>query len=157
MDALTDMLTLARVRGSLFCRAELTEPWAVRADPQPSAIFHVIVRGSGWVVLDGEAPVSYRSGDLVLLPRGDAHVMTGSPEAHPIDIATLPREGGDDGLPCLRHGGDGATTSILCGTFDLAPEGREALLQPPPGPHSCANRRRSDCGLARRDAPPARR
>ncbi len=132
MDALTGMLTLARVQGSLFCRAELTEPWAVRADQQSSALFHVIVRGSGWVAVEGEQPVPYRGGDLVLLPHGDPHVMTGTPDAHPIDIATLPREGGDDGLPCLRHGGEGATTSILCGTFDLAPEGREALLEPLP-------------------------
>lgn len=133
MDALSDILTNARVRGSVFCRAQLRRPWALVTRGDGSSIFHVIVQGSGWVIVEGHEPVAYRAGDLVLIPHGHAHVMADHPESVPTPIADLDAPPGEDGLPCVSHGGDGALTSILCGRLEFDAIGSELLLpQLPP-------------------------
>ncbi len=78
--------------------------------------------------MDGEPVRSFRAGDLLVMPHGHAHVLkdvAGSPVRH---ISEWPSEVEADGLPCLRGGGPGAPTSLLCGTFRFDEEGRRSLL-----------------------------
>jgi AraC-like DNA-binding protein len=127
VDALSDVLSKSRVKGAVFCRAELAAPWGVLTKGAEKAIFHVIVRGAGCAIV-GDQTVWWRAGDLVVLPHGHAHVLADSADTEPVWIGGLPSEPGADGLPCLTHGGQGAATSILCGSFELASEARELLL-----------------------------
>ncbi|MCA9607204.1 MAG: AraC family transcriptional regulator [Myxococcales bacterium] len=120
------MLDHLGVRGTVFCRAELAAPWAVETRGTPTAIFHVIVSGSGYVRLADGPPRAWRAGDLLLLPHGHGHVMSSDPQLPATPIACLPTEPSDDGLPCVRSAGDGPTTRLLCGTFDIG--GDSALL-----------------------------
>ena len=124
-DTLSIIFDHLAIRGTVFCRAELDAPWGVRTNGTESAIFHVAVSGSGYVRVDGGEAVSWRAGDLLLLPHGDPHVMSSEPERAPRHITTLPSNVGSDGLPCVFHQGDGPRTSILCGTFEL---GEDASL-----------------------------
>lgn len=50
------------------------------------------------------------------------------PATPSVPIASLPGPPGPDGLPCVCHGGGGARTSILCGTFRFGPAAAELLL-----------------------------
>ena len=129
MDALSRILQTAHVSGSLFSRAELRTPWGVHTRTMPDAIFHVVVRGSGYITLDAEpVPVPFRAGDLLVLTRGDAHTVSDRPAATTLDMADIPSVPGPDGLPCIHVGGDGPQTSLLCGTFTLAENSRDHLL-----------------------------
>ena len=140
-DPLSLLLERSGVAGSVFCRAELQEPWAVSTkgsgDPAGRpAIFHVIVRGAGFVRVEPDrdgAPsadeASWRSGDVIMMPHGDPHVMCSHRDEHPVPIASLAATPGEDGLPCISSGGDGAQTSILCGTVRFSEEAEE-LLRP---------------------------
>ncbi len=129
MDALSDVLSLLRVHGSVFCRAELSHPWGVHTLGSEAAIFHVAVRGGGWIRVEGEPePRAFRAGDILVLPHGHPHVLCDPPDAATTHIRALPHQPGVDGLPCVCHGGGGADTSILCGSFHLGPEARLALL-----------------------------
>lgn len=133
MDVLSDILHRSRVRGAVFARAELSLPWAVSTRGGEKAIFHAVVRGSGWVTVYPEkstpiGPLSWRAGDLVVIPHGDAHVMAGDLDAQAKPIRGLPSETGPDGLACVRSGGGGAPTSLVCGTFAFGPEGFNLLL-----------------------------
>ncbi len=129
MDALSDLLAVASVRGSLFSRAELTAPWGVSTRGAEAAIFHVIVEGSGWVEVEGGGPAQpFRSGDLLLMPHGTSHVLRDQPSSLARAIRELPSQSGPDGLPCIRHGGGGPRTSILCGTFRFGADGGGFLL-----------------------------
>lgn len=148
-DPLSLLLARTGVSGTVFCRAELGEPWSLRTagsgEPgaERSAIFHVIVRGAGHVEVEPDREgvatpprTAWRSGDVVLVPHGDPHVMCSNPELRSVPIASLDAPAGDDGLPCVSHGGDGPTTSILCGTVDFSPEAAEILRpQLPPLVH----------------------
>lgn len=139
-DPLSLLLERSGVAGSVFCRAELSEPWSVSTkgsgDPAGRpAIFHVIVRGAGFVRVEPDRPeartseVSWRSGDVIMMPHGDPHVMSSHRDAHPVPISSLPTTPGEDGLPCISSGGDGPQTSILCGTVRFSEEAEE-LLRP---------------------------
>jgi AraC-like DNA-binding protein len=127
MDSLSRILSRIQVSSGLFCRAELGAPWSLHTRGGPHTIFHVIVRGSG-LVETADASVSFRAGDLIVLPGGPPHTMMDAPSSRPVPISSLPDHAGDDGLACVHHGGDGAQTSILCGTFELAPDTRDFLL-----------------------------
>jgi AraC-like DNA-binding protein len=129
MDALSEFLSAVRVEGSLFSRAELCAPWGVstRGGEAGAGIFHAVIAGAGQLIVDGEPDRSFRAGDLLVMPHGHAHVLRHAPGAPVRHIADYPAEQ-DDGLPCLRGGGEGAPTSLLCGSFRFDAEGRTALL-----------------------------
>ncbi len=129
MDALSGTLSLLEVRGSVFCRAALSRPYAVHTKGSEAAIFHVIVRGAGWIEVAGmDQPTPFRAGDLLVLPHGHPHVLCDPPGTRSVHIRALPSDPGADGLPCVHHGGGGVDTSILCGSFHFGAEARAALL-----------------------------
>ncbi len=128
MDALSEFLSAVRVDGSLFSRAELAAPWGVRTRGAGDGIFHAVVAGAGFLEVDGEPVRSFRAGDLLVMPHGAAHVLRDAADSPVKHISEWPTEVEADGLPCLRGGGDGGGTSLLCGTFRFDAEGRDALL-----------------------------
>jgi AraC-like DNA-binding protein len=98
-------------------------------------VFHLISRGSCWLGVEGEdAQVPLGAGDLVLLPTGRRHWLRDEPQtpvpeledildANPLDRHMRLRLGGGGG------GGDGdASTSMLCGWFELNGGFRHPLL-----------------------------
>jgi len=100
-DALSDLLSAVRLRGAVFYYVEGTPPW-VAAAPRAQEIipaimpgvdhmieFHGIVRGSCWAALLGESPVRLETGDVVLFPQGDAHVVSSAP-----DLPVAPADNG---------------------------------------------------------------
>jgi len=45
--------------------------------------FHTVARGSGWAATRGIAPVRLETGDIVMFPHGDAHVISSTPGVAP--------------------------------------------------------------------------
>lgn len=39
----------------------------------------MIVKGAGWAAVDGEPPVKFAAGDVVMFPQGDSHVISSAP------------------------------------------------------------------------------
>src|SRR5262245_45304048 len=127
MDALSDVLRLARLNGGVFLHAEFTAPWCVagRAAPDMCAPFmepvrhiipyHYVVDGELTVALDGEPPCTLRAGEVIMFPRNDLHRM-GRHVAHPpVTVGQiLPLQEGA-GLRHIRHGQGGAATRLVCG------------------------------------------
>ncbi|MCB9706963.1 MAG: AraC family transcriptional regulator [Myxococcales bacterium] len=135
MDPLSDFVERAGVRGAFFARARGRAPWAISTRGAEEAIFHVVVAGEGVVRLDDPSDGAalehpWRRGDVIVLPRGDAHVMASAPGVPATPIRELPREIGEDGLPCVHEGEreGGEPSALLCGTFTLDPEAAEHLL-----------------------------
>lgn len=126
-DILTEVLSSLRLRGRLFCRTELTGPWALAVPPDELAHFHVVEDGRCWVHLDGEErPRELASGDLVVLPHGRGYSLTDSSQAPPVRLADLlarQRRDGSGACTVLRHGGGGPEARMICGSFRF--EGRE--------------------------------
>jgi AraC-like DNA-binding protein len=87
---------------------------------------HIVVRGRCLLTLDGAPSMLLESGDLVVLPRADSHVL-GSPDGGqaPLvsSLALAERTSGTE----LTAGGQGEQTRIVCGAFFLGQEDHPAV------------------------------
>ena len=91
LDILSDVLRNVRLRGALFYNVTGTRAWAAEApasrdiaaavmpDSEHVMEYHVVTRGSCWGAIVGQAPVRLETGDIVLFPHGDPHVMSSAP------------------------------------------------------------------------------
>jgi len=117
-DPLSELLRVAGVRGSLISRAHLGAHFGVAAPPQPRAIFHVPARGEAWVRAGDEA-VHIGPGDVAVIPRGAAHVVSDTPDRRPVPIERYPRRSEPGRLPCLHNDVAEPDLDLLCGTYTL--------------------------------------
>ncbi len=118
-DAMSDVLSLVRMRAEVICANEYSAPWAFRFT-KPIAHFHIVERGSAWITVDGAAPTRIETGDLAILPLGAGHVLSGALDAKsvPIDQA-IARSAVRKG-PVFQLGGGGEETHVVCGQFSFA-------------------------------------
>lgn len=87
-DPLSDVLRSVRLRGSVFYYVSFRDEWAAETPDSTSLAsalmpgaehviaYHMVAKGSGWAAVEGLAPVRLSQGDIVLFPRGDAHVIS---------------------------------------------------------------------------------
>ena len=100
-DILSDVLRSVHLRGALFFYVSGSRTWAAEAPPSRAIAaavmpesqhvmeYHVITRGSCWGAIVGEPPVRLETGDIVLFPHGDAHVISSAPGMRaPSDVAS---------------------------------------------------------------------
>jgi AraC-like DNA-binding protein len=91
VDPLSDVLRAVRLTGAYFYVVEGAPGWSVATSPArelapqilPDAEhlvpYHVLSEGACWGGLHGEPRVHMQPGDVLMFPRGDAHVMSSQP------------------------------------------------------------------------------
>jgi AraC-like DNA-binding protein len=125
MDALSDALRVLRLNGAMFLDAEFTAPWCVISDPRggnllmagwPDIVFfHVLTEGRCKTrLIDGGETIDLAAGDLLMLPRGNRHLM-GSDLRLPAVAADSMVTPGEGGMLKIEHGGGGERTRFVCG------------------------------------------
>jgi AraC-like DNA-binding protein len=90
-DPLSDVLRSVHLRGAVFYYVSYRDDW-VAAAPAAHEIaatvlpgaehvleYHLMAKGDGWAATAGESPVRLSAGDIVMFPRGDAHVLSSAP------------------------------------------------------------------------------
>jgi len=85
----------------------------------PTAIFHVIRSGQAWARPRGGQAQPLNAGDVAVFVRGTSHIMSDRPAGRAERIEDLPSHIGEDGFPIVTIEGEGASTSILCGTLSF--------------------------------------
>jgi AraC family transcriptional regulator, alkane utilization regulator len=128
MDALSDLLHAVKLNGALFLEARFTAPWCAEVHPSygaaemlarfnPVVFFHILTDGRCKVRLPaGGHAIDLAAGDLILIPRGDTHLLGSDLGLAPVDSDVLMRPappGG--GMPTIDHGGGGDEARFLCG------------------------------------------
>lgn len=115
-DTLTQVLNLARLKSSVYCRSELGSPWGLHFAPRACAVFHVLYRGNGYFRLQGDpAVLPLREGDVLLLPGGEEHSLLETPDAPTFSNLELDQWG-----ECaLMRWSETPAAVALCGTFDF--------------------------------------
>lgn len=90
-DPLSDVLRSVRLRGAIFYYVSFLGDWVAETPASaelanalvPGAehvlAYHLIAKGDGWAATDGEAPARLASGDIIMFPRGDRHVISSAP------------------------------------------------------------------------------
>ena len=143
-DTLSDLLRTVRLRGALFYYIEGSSPWVAEAPRASDVIpaimpgvehlieFHGIAAGSCWAALTGASPIRLYAGDVVLVPQGDAHVMSSAPglraprEDREFFFAPRPRQlpfalsaEAPDVTTAHLDGGGADRATVVCGFLGL--------------------------------------
>lgn len=127
MDALSDLLQTVKLNGALFLEARFTAPWCAIVHPSygaaemlarfnPVVFFHILTEGRCRARLaeSGET-LELSAGDLILLPRGDTHLLGSDLQLAPVDSDSLMRPALPGAMPTVDHGGGGEEARFLCG------------------------------------------
>jgi AraC family transcriptional regulator, alkane utilization regulator len=133
MDALSEVLGAIRLTGAVFLEMELRSQWSYLTAParkiadvlMPDADhvipYHLVTEGTCYARLLDEAPIEVRTGDLILFPAGDRHLLAAASESalrlKPIDITgeSLDQLLKRGEIAAFRNGRVGTTTRIVCG------------------------------------------
>ncbi|WP_190025084.1 AraC family transcriptional regulator [Streptomyces hiroshimensis] len=118
MDVVSDAISAVRLGRPSFNRARVGGSWCVRLPPYEGAGFHVIMEGSCWLLPDGGSPVSLGTGDTVLLPHGNGHVLASSPVDAAEAEKAVPFEQWLDESEA-RAGAGTDHVEMLCGKYRL--------------------------------------
>ncbi|HUK01408.1 MAG TPA: AraC family transcriptional regulator [Steroidobacteraceae bacterium] len=129
MDALSDVLHSVRLTGAVFFDIHAAEPWVAATPPGRSIVsrifpgtehlipYHVVMEGSCWVGIGGEAPIRLSGGDIIMFPHGHAHVLSSAPGARSKPDLALYRRPSDRQLPFEISMGDvqNVQAHVVCG------------------------------------------
>jgi len=120
MDALSEVLRLARLNANVTLDATAHEPWCVSVSSSEAVM-------RAHLVLDGECELktasqetTLRSGDFAFLPRSDAHLIGSALDAPAVSLSALVKTSLVGDLPPVRVGGDGPATRWI--SFSLTCE-----------------------------------
>ncbi|ODR91214.1 AraC family transcriptional regulator [Sinorhizobium alkalisoli] len=142
LEALLDLLRAMRLTGGIFLDAKFSAPWSVSAKVAPEdcapftvaprhiIAYHYVTEGRCLLKVGDERPIEVESGEIVVLPRNDRHVIASAMNLRPVSADHLIQAAPEGGPAKIVHGGGGERTSILCGFLgnDLAHNALIALL-----------------------------
>ena len=132
MDLLSDILATIRIRGTLYFHTAFTPPWGIRVPIHGRAArFHIVVQGHCHAGLDGGASHDLRAGDMVLFPRGAAHLLTDIATREVVALDQVLADSGFSGEGALVVGGPAtdAPTQMTCGHLSFADGADHPLLR----------------------------
>jgi len=139
MDALSEILQSVKLEGAVFFNAEFTEPWGVRSPASGEVakflrkgarhliIFHFLTDGRAHAEMDGHG-VELTGGDIVVLPHGDAHLLSNGCPTSLVDNGRNMKEVLAQGMTPVRYGGGGEATRFVCGFMECDPELSKTFL-----------------------------
>lgn len=111
MDALSEVLRLARFCAHVMLDATARAPWCVSVPASASlARAHMVLEGGCTMAADGQSPLAMRAGELAILPHGDAHLLGSSLDHEATAISTLVRDSLGGELVPVRLGASGTPT-----------------------------------------------
>lgn len=128
MDALTDVLEISRVSGSVLARVRAHDPWGVALAPVNGAAFHAVISGTCWLRVGKDPPLQLMPGDVVLLPGGARHELASARDGPTRVYDQVVKEQLLTPKGELLIGGAGATTCFLCAGYSYDQEVAQPLL-----------------------------
>ncbi len=132
MDALSEVLTLARFGASVALDATAHEPWCIAIPASASlARVHLVVEGE-CTLRSATDEATLRAGDFAFLPGGEAHLIGSPLEARATSLASLMRTPVAGELLPVRLGGAGAATRLISLTFHCERHLAQPLLDSVP-------------------------
>ena len=141
MDAFSEILSGVKLNGALFFNAEFSNPWGFASPGSGKMagmlevrnahliIYHLVVDGDASIVLENGETLELSSGDIVVIPHGDPHLMSGDHGARrPYPNYGVVEKVKARDLSPLRAGGGGPVTRFVCGYMTCDPNlGRPIL------------------------------
>ncbi|MET9735309.1 AraC family transcriptional regulator [Streptomyces sp. NPDC006458] len=117
MDVLSDAVAAMRTGRPHSGLRDKYAPWGLRFQAADGAGFHVLLRGTAWLVPSRGEPVRLGPGDVVFLAHGRGHVIASSLDAEPEEVGLE----SDGGWPAMHTPSRDSTPDavLLCGAYLL--------------------------------------
>lgn len=143
MDALSKVLQAVQLNGALFFDVHASDPWVAETPAGhqivgrmfPSAqhliSYHAITRGRCWICVGTEPPMPLTAGDIVVIPHGDAHVLSTEPGMRGTEELERYRSPDEQLLPVTILVGPKSTQTVgfVCGFLGCDTRPYNPLLQ----------------------------
>ena len=120
MDVLSDVLAVLRTGRPFAARFPLTAPWSNRHRSHPEGFgVQVMVRGSAIVTTESGETYKIEEGDVLVLPRGSAHIVADAPDTPP----GPPCAAGEERAGVVVRAADEPETThvAVCLAYEMAP------------------------------------
>ncbi len=132
MDSLSDILSGLRSDGIITGRFTLGAPWGFTKNAIDGVPFRIASGGSYWINVQDCPPMHIKSGDLVMLPHGNRHIMQSDLGVPLIPFDSICDENGLSSEPvrpiALRSGGSGEMTDLYTGIILFRESKKNKLL-----------------------------
>ena len=131
MDVLSDVLRAVRLTGAIFFNVDAQAPWvaatpaaakiagSVMPEAEHVVMFHAVIEGACWLEVENDPtpPLHLVTGDIVVLPMGEAHVFCSAPGMRAQPDLGLYYRPTDQPLPFVigLDATDGPRTKFVCG------------------------------------------
>ena len=121
VDPLGQALHSLRMSGTLYCRSELSAPWALTLPIERENLsshvlsFHVVTSGECWLAVEGADPFHLLPGDLALVPHSKGHCLSSELNVHALSLEEFNFEMVSGRYCILTYDGGGPTTRLICG------------------------------------------
>lgn len=123
MDVLADVLAVTRFSNTTLCQAAFTPPWGIRFEPEKRATFHIVSRGSCWLMPGKNTkPIHMMAGDVALVTHGNGHSLADDPRTpvkHYLEVVNK---------YCALESTPDNSSLLFCGAFHFAQDGPNPLL-----------------------------
>ena len=128
MDILAEVLDRVRLGGTLLRHFELGHPWSLALPSRSDALFHYLSRGQATLTLEQGREIRMVEGDLVVVTRGEPHVIFSDRGVQPFQILHLDRPPLQ--LGATHHGGSAQPlATMVCGNFTVSRPARGSVLE----------------------------
>lgn len=128
-DTLSEVLRAVRLTGAVYFTLDASAPWVAEAPPArvvgPHLMpgvehvieYHAITAGHCWGGIVDEPPVPLESGDVIVFPQGDAHVVSSAPGMRGTPDRDYLAEARANRLPLAvkMDGGGAERAEVICG------------------------------------------
>lgn len=121
MDALSEVLRLSRLTGAVLVDATARAPWCLAVPASATRmVAHALLEGEALLETSLGEHLPMRAGDVVFLPRGEAHLLAGDLAAEARTIASLvkPSTPGEPAPAVFGGRGRPARFATLAFTWD---------------------------------------
>ncbi len=123
MDVLADVLAVTRFGNSYLGYSSFAPPWGFKIEPAKSATFHIVSRGSCWLIHDdASAPIRMNQGDVTLMAHGGGHVLADQPTSAVSSYADVAKSQAAN----AKH--ISGSTDLFCGAYHFEKASLNPLL-----------------------------
>ncbi len=129
LDTLSEVLRAVRLTGAVFFAVDASSPWVAEAPPareigpfimpgvEHVIEYHVVASGTCWGGLVDEPALKLNTGDIIVFPQGDPHILSSAPgmRGEPSLEAVRAVVRGRVPLAMSLQGGGAERARLVCG------------------------------------------
>lgn len=117
MDALSSIFSMMKLSSTIYFRSDFKSPWGMESAKSDYAQFHMVASGNCVVDFSDGEQIQLNTGDILLIPHGDTHIISDASHSNIIDGMTVVKSIQSGNSPF--KGDELGATTLICGHFEF--------------------------------------